>query len=426
VARWPGNSTSDVNIGRFYSSAPLHYNGYLADFHFIDGQALDPTSFGEFDTNGVWQPIDASGLTYGTNGFHLPFSDNSTAAALGTDTSGNGNDWTFGNTIYVTQEISVNGGTYQLGGGAYGTAWYDLSAFVTGGSISSLTTRTTRNSSAIFPPFFVHAIEVNGVILIDYRLEAGNDSLVDSPTNYGEDTGAGGEVRGNYCTLNPLAKTYGTLPTIANGNLDVGPNNSGGNVLGTVAISSGKWYWEITVNTVGTALIGAASIEAALTTNQPGYIANSAAYLRDGRVKNNGSDVGTYASYTTGDVIGVALNMDVGAISFYKNNTLIVTISSNISGTWIPAVADYSATGSVIAANFGQRPFTYTAPSGFKALCTTNLPEPTIADGSTAMDVDVDRQWRWVAFIYRLELQPGPCVGKNKKRRLYTRSLGLR
>jgi hypothetical protein len=37
--------------------------------------------------------------------------------------------------------------------------------------------------------------------------------------------------------------------------------------------------------------------------------------------------------------------------------------------------------------NFGQRPFAYTAPSGFKALCTTNLPEPTIADGSTAMDV---------------------------------------
>jgi len=43
-------------------------NGYLADIHFIDGQALDPTSFGEFDTNGIWQPIDASGLTYGKIG----------------------------------------------------------------------------------------------------------------------------------------------------------------------------------------------------------------------------------------------------------------------------------------------------------------------------------------------------------------------
>jgi hypothetical protein len=79
------NNADDHSIG---AATPNTYSGYLADIHFIDGQALDPSSFGEFDTNGVWQPIDASGLTYGTNGFHLPFSDNSTAAALGTDTSG--------------------------------------------------------------------------------------------------------------------------------------------------------------------------------------------------------------------------------------------------------------------------------------------------------------------------------------------------
>jgi hypothetical protein len=77
-------------------SLRFNFNGYLADIHFIDGQALDPSSFGEFDTNGVWQPIAYAG-SYGTNGFHLPFSDNSTAAALGTDTSGNGNTWTVNN-----------------------------------------------------------------------------------------------------------------------------------------------------------------------------------------------------------------------------------------------------------------------------------------------------------------------------------------
>jgi hypothetical protein len=87
------NLSLEHNVGR-YGGATQFYDGYLADIHFIDGQALDPSSFGEFDTNGVWQPIDASGLPYGTNGFHLPFSDNSTAAALGTDTSSNGNTWT--------------------------------------------------------------------------------------------------------------------------------------------------------------------------------------------------------------------------------------------------------------------------------------------------------------------------------------------
>jgi alpha-acetolactate decarboxylase len=61
---------------------------YLADVHFIDGQALTPTSFGEFDaTTGVWNPKAYTG-TYGTNGFHLDFADNSsnTATTLGKDT----------------------------------------------------------------------------------------------------------------------------------------------------------------------------------------------------------------------------------------------------------------------------------------------------------------------------------------------------
>jgi hypothetical protein len=96
VGTWPVlnaeghiNSTVEHAIGYRRFTSDYRFNGYLADIHFIDGQALDPTSFGEFDTNGVWQPIEYTG-SFGTNGFHLPFSDNSTAAALGTDTSGTG------------------------------------------------------------------------------------------------------------------------------------------------------------------------------------------------------------------------------------------------------------------------------------------------------------------------------------------------
>jgi hypothetical protein len=94
------NNNVEHSIGRRLRFADRYLDGYLADIHFIDGQALDPSSFGEYDTNGVWQPIEYAG-TYGTNGFHLPFSDNSTAAALGTDTSGNSNTWTVNN-ISVT------------------------------------------------------------------------------------------------------------------------------------------------------------------------------------------------------------------------------------------------------------------------------------------------------------------------------------
>jgi hypothetical protein len=62
-----------------------YFDGYLAEVNFIDGQALTPASFGETNAlTGVWQPAPYTG-TYGTNGFYLKFTDNSTAAALGTD-----------------------------------------------------------------------------------------------------------------------------------------------------------------------------------------------------------------------------------------------------------------------------------------------------------------------------------------------------
>jgi hypothetical protein len=77
---------------------------YLTEVNFIDGQALTPSSFGSTNaTTGVWQPAKYTG-TYGTNGFYLNFSSNGTAAALGTDFSGNSNTWTVNN-------ISVTAGT---------------------------------------------------------------------------------------------------------------------------------------------------------------------------------------------------------------------------------------------------------------------------------------------------------------------------
>jgi hypothetical protein len=95
------NTTNPHVIGQKALLSGSFYDGYLADIHFIDGQALDPSSFGEFDTNGVWQPLSEVNVNHGVNGFHLLFSDNSTAAALGTDTSSNGNTWTVNN-ISVT------------------------------------------------------------------------------------------------------------------------------------------------------------------------------------------------------------------------------------------------------------------------------------------------------------------------------------
>tara|TARA_Y100000356_G_scaffold74961_1_gene61977 strand:+ start:155 stop:2572 length:2418 start_codon:yes stop_codon:yes gene_type:complete len=94
-------SSADNYIGVNNSSSDF-LCGNLAEIHFIDGQALTPSSFAETDTaTGQWKPIKYTG-TYGNNGFHLNFSDNSSTSALGTDSSGNGNNFT-------TTNFSVSG-----------------------------------------------------------------------------------------------------------------------------------------------------------------------------------------------------------------------------------------------------------------------------------------------------------------------------
>ena len=316
------NSTSPGALGRFISGAN-YCNLYLAEINFIDGQQLTPSSFGQTNSNtGVWEPKAFSG-TYGTNGFYLNFSDNSgtTSTTLGKDYSGNGNNWTPNN-------FSVTAGV-------------------------------------------------------------GNDSMVDTPTPYGGDSGAGGEVRGNYCVWNPLAK--GSDATLANGNLDVSFGSAGSTTQqsATLGMSSGKWYWEVTITASSAsptfAVVG-------ITTKQfgdseyPGYTSTSWGYRgSDGQKWTNTSGSSYGASYTTNDVIGIAFDADAGTLTFYKNGTSQGTAYSSLAaGTYFPAIGDQSSSNTFTAAtNFGQRAFAYTAPSGFKALCTQNLSTPAVVKGSS-------------------------------------------
>jgi len=321
------NSNVTHYIGRYTYSPGRYFNGYLADVHFIDGQALDPTSFGEFDDNGIWQPIEYSG-SFGTNGFHLPFDDNSTAAALGTDTSGNSNTWTVNN-------LSVTAG-------------------------------------------------------------AANDSLVDSPTNGTQtDTGVGGEVVGNYATLNPLS--LGSQVTIANGNLDwtassVTPAWQTRYTFSSIGVSSGKWYTETTITNVGTSQIYVGVITAEntvdLVSSSLGFQPTAWGYYVNGNIYNNGSIIdSTPASYTTGDIIGVALDVDSRTVAFYKNGVQQGSTATSLTANkvWMFAANSYSTAGQ--SWNFGQRPFAYTAPSGFKALCTANLDAPVVTKPNEYMDI---------------------------------------
>ena len=300
---------------------------YFAECHYSDGYKYEASDFGEINSEtGVWSPKKVA-INYGTNGFYLNFSDNSnnTAATLGKDYSGNGNNWT-------PNGISVSAGV-------------------------------------------------------------GNDSLEDTPTN-------------NFCTLNRLNNiqynaTYNTI--MEEGGLLM---RGGDNVAGATMTypKSGKWYCEF--SKYGNGFSQGVSVVRADTDirNLDGVTSHASKVtlttypellVRGTNVSNNG----TAWENDANAVIGVAVDMDNGAMYFAINNTWINSGDPTSGSSKTGAVATDLLTvnngyhyvapqgyngnnNSGMYANFGQRPFTYTAPTGYKTLCTKNLPDPAFKNST--------------------------------------------
>jgi hypothetical protein len=461
------NNTVAHGIGRYINNpSDGDANMYLAEVHFIDGAALTPSSFTETDaTTGQLIPKTYTG-EYGTNGYKLTFSDNSnnTAATLGADTSGRGNNWTPSSNIsvldkanYVSSGLSYrdstssnqnwnSSSTSSSTSNAIGVDriwWVDLGSNQSFNRITFNVTGSgqSSNTSTNFITYFSTSASSKGssicgsgcdvtsasipsgttpgsitVTFAGFASQTGryigitngssgaggtyrysnlqvsndgrdNDSLVDTPTNYGTDTGAGGEVRGNYCTWNPLQK--GANITLANGNLDVSLGaNLNGSVLATIGMSSGKWYWEVTPNTGNFFAIGIAKADL----NLADHIGKTSgwAYIFDGRKGNNNVYTSYGTSYTIGDVIGVTFDADNGTLAFYKNGTSQGNAYTGlIYGPYFPSWGIDALVAPSASANFGQRPFAYQNPgtnrpsADHKALCTQNLPEGSITTSGT-------------------------------------------
>lgn len=323
------NSAGTHYIGR--DSSGDYFDGYLTEVNFIDGQALTPSSFGETDAvTGVWKPKKYAG-TYGTNGFYLNFSDNSnnTAATIGKDYSGNGNNWTPNN-------ISVTSGTTY-------------------------------------------------------------DSMLDVPTLYAD----GGNGRGNYSVLSPIDKYSSTIGT-SEANLKL-ISTSGGSfqqLRNTIGMTSGKWYMEWVIVSLGAAgRTGAALIRhdstlagaSTSTTTSWCYSSTGDAYAN-----NVTTSLSTGAITTGTDVVMYAFDADTGKFWMGKNGTWANSgdpatganpiYSGLTNGPYFFGGWNYN-TSDVVAFNFGQRPFSQTVPTGFKALNTQNLPEPVIKKGNQYFDV---------------------------------------
>lgn len=313
--------------GAVYTSGQ-YFNGYMAETALIDGQALDHTSFGEFDGNGVWQPKDLSGLTFGTNGFWLKFDDNSTTSALGTDSSGNGHNWT-------TNNFSVTAGSDNdsLFDSPTKGSQTETGA---GGELSS--------NYAILSPIWASpnaAISDGGLQLLSgggsYEVAISTISLLEK--TYWE-------------TVVPASLTY-YLPGIIR--IDSNP------------ISSGSYRIGISAS----------------------IYPNSASIWPDAQaVYYNGSSVyNTGAIWSPGDIIGHAFDPATGNYYGWRNGSALNSGSAvatlSTSYTYAVALMTASTTNKAVI-NFGQRAFSYQNPgtdrasTDYKTLCTSNLTSSTI------------------------------------------------
>lgn len=195
---------------------------------------------------------------------------------------------------------------------------------------------------------------------ISVAVGAGNDSLEDTTSN-------------NFCTLNPLdyVSAAGSMAA-SNGNLDFQGSGSLDTTMGTTfLLSSGKWYWE-------TQLFGTVSPTTSGQGHHVGLIRvdmGAAYYYRS----KDGSPFAAPAAVN--DIIGLAADIDAGTLQVFKNGVSLGTIALAPGTAY--KVANYywgstAAEGTGFTNNFGQRPFAYAPPAGFKALCTRNLPAPAI------------------------------------------------
>jgi hypothetical protein len=320
------NTTATTLIGGETASG-TYFDGYMTEINFVNAQQLTPSSFGSFNAlTGVWQPTQYTGA-YGTNGYELQFTDNSALTTssnvgLGKDFSGNGN-------YFATNNISITAGvTY--------------------------------------------------------------DSMTDVPTL----TSA---TAANYCVWNPL-DTGSTSMTASNANLTFA--KSGANfspIRGTIAVTSGKYYFEMFAVNSSLTQIGVSNgyniRQSSGNNSLTASGANGAAWDSRGYLYYP-SGGGSYAyTFTTNDVVMVAFDASTGKIWFGKNGTWNTgDPAAGTSPAYTASGYDYltpfgnGESGGSGSANFGQRPFAYTPPTGFVALNTFNLPTSTIVKGSDYMN----------------------------------------
>lgn len=354
---WAFNQILPQVIGadRTSGSTANPFDGYHAELNWIDGQALTPSSFGSTNSvSGVWQPARYTG-TYGTNGFYLPFTDNSALTTssnvgLGKDFSGNGNYWT-------TNNISITSGVT-----------YDSMT-----DVPTLTSATAANFGVVNPIGNGSGTISNG------NLRAVTATTLPDVGNFAMQSGKWYWEVTLTTASNPRVGVYdagSALPTAG---------GLGGTALGWCIINGPSRIFNNNVATAYGSFNGSSGDVVMLA-----YDANT------GRIWYGAN--GTW--FASGDP---ATNANPSQTGVTGKAIVAATASGSGSNTF-----DY---------NFGQRPFAFSPPTGYVALNAYNLPTSTIVKGNTVMDATLwtGTGTGSAISISNLNFKPDFVWGKNRQ-----------
>ena len=395
------NSAISHGIGAEGVTPTDEFDGYMTEVNFVDSPVLVGSTTNASTTVTLTTGTTTNiGIGWNVGGTNIPSGatvssiTNSTQFVISAAATGTGSSISIG----VAPPVSEFGLTNPQTGqwipkkytGTYGTNGFYL-------NFKDATSTTTLG--------YDYSGNANNWTTNNFSVTAGtgNDSLTDVPTPwFAYNTGdVGGIFRGNYCTMNPL--TVPTLPTLANGNLDVSVSATGVKIAqGTFQFpSSGKWYYECTFNNASSGVNGM-FIGITSPTRSPNATRSTAgAYFfyasSSALLNSNGSDVVTgLSTISANEVFKLAVDIDnskvwIGRGSIWYNSSGGTTgdpaagtnPTFSISANGFTPMSGFDASSVSLSMNFGQRQFNSTPPAGFRSLCTTNLPPPAIGFGLT-------------------------------------------
>tara|TARA_B100001057_G_C22858723_1_gene953637 strand:+ start:17 stop:2779 length:2763 start_codon:yes stop_codon:yes gene_type:complete len=428
-AAYPAQNTDIVGladgtvfrISSLSHSATQFFDGYIAEFNCISGQALLPSSFGITDTStGRWIPKTVE-----------PFPTTTTDIAVTVVSSG-GNKYALDGVTQGTVTL-IEGATYKFDQSDSSNSGHPLRFSTTsdgthnsGSEFSSgVTTAGTPGSSGAYTQITVPT----GTATLYYYCSSHSgmggtantqdqygtngfrlkfqdaSSLGDDTSGKGNDLSATNLATTDQTTDSPTqnSNTFGSISsgvTLSEGNLTVNSGSTGGYIQAVgqegFGVSSGKWYWEVKVTTVGAAVYGwkddgspggsqandGSSASGGLSTGGAGSFSAGSWYIDldyDNEVN--------YTTVSTNDVLMFAMDLDSGKGYCGKNGTWFNSANpangtgaiggchrANGTNKFYPCVNRLDS-ASVGEFNFGQRSFAYTAPTGFLNLQQDNLPE---------------------------------------------------